>query len=277
MKKIAFLVFITLCLNIFFSCGSNEENDGNINNEETNSSFCEENERISVYLTSQEEVDAYGSKGCEKLYATLTIRESENNSITDLSKLSNLKTVSGLIIEGNKSLKNLKGLENITYVIGKLTIRGNNELEEINSLDNLGRIEEGLIISDNESLTDIPLNTVRLIFEGLEISKNKSLQKISGLNLLEGVYEHIYIEENVTLKDINGFNKLSFLGPKTYSVIDPDFRIRNNNILCNYCGFSNFANEYIKSNEKVDFDISNNKYSPTIGYISSTADCSKCI
>lgn len=272
MKKITVLAFTTLCLNLFFSCSSNEEND-RINNEETNFSFCKKNERIPVYLTSQEEVDAYGSKGCETLYATLIISESKNNSIKDLSKLSNLKTVSRLVIQGNKSLKNLKGLENITYVIGDITIRGNNELEEINSLNNLGRIEGSLIISENESLTDISLNSVKTIYDGIKINNNISLKSINGLNLLEGVFGNINIENNNILESISGFKKLIFLVQNNdYS--ESDFVITNNSLLYNYCGLSYFSNNY-KRERNVKFKISNNKYNPSIGSIKSEKECKK--
>lgn len=270
MKK-GILLLVSVLMISFSSCSKDDSKD-------TKPSLCEELKYQFIQLQTQEDVEELGATGCDVLIGGFFIGgDSPNNSITDLSSLSGIRTVGELTISNNKSLKSLKGLEGITYVNGSLIISGNDELIDISGLADLDRIEEKLEITDNEKLADVKMQSLRIVGNSLDITYNNLLMEISGLNSLEGVYSHINISGNESLKSISGLNNLRFLSRTSEqgSYYHPTLKVRYNPLLTNFCGLKNFAKKIIDNDMDVVFEIEGNTYNPQIGNISSEDWCSE--
>ncbi len=114
----------------------------------------------------------------------------------------------GLIIEGNYSIPNLIGLDNVTYVAGCFKIEDNVNLSSLNGLGNLkyvggecgfGPGSNGSSIKYNYSLTTLEgLNKLESISR-LEISENDLLASLQGLDSLKTTLFGLTIKDNGNL------------------------------------------------------------------------------
>jgi hypothetical protein len=189
-----------------------------------------------VFLTSQEEVDAFGESGCQKIEGFLIIQDEWDgpNSIPDifdLSPLSNIVEVTGYInVSRNNTISNLNGLHNLERVGQSLVISENQGLVEINEFNNLESIKGELLIEFHDNLETIS-GFNNLIFDpeldsasssfGLTIQFNAELQSISGFNQLQGTASALSIRDNLNLMTINGFNNFTSTGFDFYVVTNP--------------------------------------------------------
>ncbi|MEZ4796342.1 MAG: hypothetical protein R2785_04135 [Flavobacteriaceae bacterium] len=213
-----------------------------------------------VILTTQQEVEDFGTMCYSKIDGKLQIGVVFDNDIVDLSPLSNLKevfsisptddldgfihiykannlislnglnnlvSVGGLSISNCNGLTTLQGLESLTYInnfsrYNFLKIINNQNLENFNGLNNLLQIG----ISN-----DIP-------FTGLYFSGNPLLSNIDALSNLEKVYGVI----------------------RTYHILN--FESIGNNSLADFCGLENlFSNGVYNIN---GLRIEHNAYNPTV-------------
>jgi trimeric autotransporter adhesin len=81
----------------------------------------------------------------------LTIK---NTSINDITRLINLRKVTGFVSIENTSLDSLVGLINLDTIGGNLTIKQNSKLETLSGIDSLKRVSGSLAIFFNLKLTD---------------------------------------------------------------------------------------------------------------------------
>lgn len=196
-----------------------------------------------VWLTSQEEVDAFGAMGCTQVEGNLWIYN--NASLENLDGLSQLTSVGGnLYIMYNSALQNLDGLSNLTSIGGGLYIRNNASLQNLDGLSNLTSIGGDLYIWDNASLQNLDglsgmaaagefvqmqglsivdnpllttsdfahfsnLTTVRF---SLNIAGLPLLTDLQWLSNLQSVGSYLSIVGNNALQDLAGLSQLTSVG-----------------------------------------------------------------
>ena len=113
-----------------------------------------------VFLRSQGQVDEYVSLygECEVITGSLlfaTLSGNDVSDITDISGLSNLRTIEGRLHIASTSLVNLSGLEGLTTINGDLIIERNAALTELTALSNVTTIDGRLWIRVNEALVSL--------------------------------------------------------------------------------------------------------------------------
>nr|WP_321228155.1 T9SS type A sorting domain-containing protein [uncultured Psychroserpens sp.] len=235
----------------------------------------------SFVLTSQEEINDFGTNypNCDAfLIVGLTISGSD---ITDLSPLSNLTQVRHLKIIGNPLLTSLDGL-NLSNVIGDnhffITIGDNLLLQNINALSSFSQPASatgaGLVIYSNPQLTSLSgLEGIDANYvESLNIVNNNSLVNLNGLEGIQGT-DYLYITNNDNL--------VNFSGLENFAYVDLVFQIENNMSLVSLEGLENLNTDlldlYIRDNLILS-DISQLNISPLGGglQISNNPSLSVC-
>lgn len=145
-----------------------------------------------VTLTNQTEVAQFGSNEyCGTIYSFIIREEKgEIDPITDLTPLTNLRSVGALVIEGTSRLQNLNGLHNLSMIDDYLSINDNDSLENIDGLNSLSSSFVSIGIRRNNVLQNIDgLSNVTMLVEPdydsetrIEIGTNPVLQNINGLS-----------------------------------------------------------------------------------------------
>lgn len=131
----------------------------------------------------------------------------------------NNQLLGSLTIAGNDSLKNLKGLDSLSFIDGDVLIIYNNQLINTEGLNQLKVVKGSLNISDNQNLTNIQLNSIEKIakesnnpdYKGFYITNNPNLVTISLFPKLDSIFYELAILGNQKLEHINGFNSLHFI------------------------------------------------------------------
>ncbi len=103
-------------------------------------------------LNSQDSIDAFNYS---RVIGNLTINDSLDGNITNLSGLSELIQVEGILqIDSNSSLTSLSGLESLTEIGIYLTINDNDSLGSLSGLESLHSTGDTLIVTGNRDLTN---------------------------------------------------------------------------------------------------------------------------
>lgn len=159
---------------------------------------------VAVTLGSQAEVEAFS---CSEVTGGLTI---QGNDIIDLSPLSILTSVDGLVIRNNAALTSLNGLSGFTST-GSLYIWDNRVLEDLNGLSALtsARI---LSIRGNDLLRTLDgLPALTSVEGGVGVSFNRSLTNIDGLSSVTST-GYVDIGGNEALTNVDGLSGLTMVG-----------------------------------------------------------------
>ena len=187
-----------------------------------NSSGSGENNNIfqgDVTLTSQEEVNNFGSLAYTKIAGSLFLNDQEGD-LTNLNSLQSLIVVEGdLEIKFNGVLTNLFGLQNLERVEGTLHIRQNSSLDNIEGLQSLQVIGNDFVFHNNDVSTNLNgLENITQILGNLDVSGNAQLQNLNGLVGLASISGSFYLgsslnygtlsDENSLLDDITGLSNL---------------------------------------------------------------------
>ncbi len=188
-----------------------------------------------VVLLTQEEVNEFGSRNYSDIQGSLTIGNDSgihNNSITDLTPLSNINSVSGsFTVQYNDQLETLAGTEQIKELNDDLFIRSNKGLKSFNISEENTRFKK-LEITGNDEL--VSLNGLFGLTETsrwLKIEHNNSLNSIAGLQNVVNIDGELIISDNPSLENLNGLSNLAS--------INGELAIQNNTILNNVDGLNN--------------------------------------
>ncbi|MGJ8666104.1 MAG: hypothetical protein ACSHW7_07050 [Patiriisocius sp.] len=218
-----------------------------------------------VFLETQDDVEAFGAMEYCKIEGGLKIGNILNNDnlITDISSLSTLTKVKGLIVDNtllynldplinlkkadfisiyqNANIENIDGLINITSPVTRIRVSFNPNIQNIDGLSNLSASEDiavsSIEIYQNAVLQNINgLSGIQKWLEGqITITENPLLTNINGLeNLIDVSSTTIYIGENIQLENID---RLSSIENSAFS----SFYIINNPLLQNINGLSNLS------------------------------------
>jgi hypothetical protein len=117
-----------------------------------------------VYLYSQQDVDNFGAMypDCTHISGHLVLDSwyAEDDSITDLSPLSNIESIGGELYIGGTQLTNLDDLSSLTSIDGSLIISDNFQLVDISGLQNISEGISGLYIVYNEMLSECSISSI---------------------------------------------------------------------------------------------------------------------
>ena len=127
-----------------------------------------------------------------------------NKHITALKGLENLQTISGDFILSDTSLKNIEGLDSLVRVEGAFAANNNRRLRCISGFRNLQIIARDFQIENNPVLSSIEgFSSLREVGKGsLEIVSNKELKQIQGFESLETVAGSVRLDLCPNLSDI---------------------------------------------------------------------------
>ncbi|MCB0707529.1 MAG: T9SS type A sorting domain-containing protein [Saprospiraceae bacterium] len=182
-----------------------------------------------------------------------------NPLITDFAEMESLRYIgvdcdydwvtycNGFQVNGNESLINFHGLENVTALLGDCEVMDNPSLISFSGLDNIIDIDLAFYIYNNPLLSNFEgLNNLKQIGDWFHVLNNNSLLNFTGLDSLEYIggsnltdpnpYESkrgFRIANNPELINFNGLEKLNKIGTGGLT-------IENNNSLINLQGLSGF-------------------------------------
>lgn len=153
------------------------------------------------------------------------------NSLTSLEGLSISSNLSSLWISNNYFLEDLKGLDKIGTVLGRLMIWGNNNLRDLSELTNITEVTGDLVVRENTSLVDLSgLENIMTIGGKLQIYET-SLQSLSGLEKVETIGGMLDIDRNLSLTSILSLQNVTTMGEQ--------LRISGNSSLPSLTGLEN--------------------------------------
>ncbi|MCP4679599.1 MAG: hypothetical protein GY854_29725, partial [Deltaproteobacteria bacterium] len=158
--------------------------------------------------------DLSALSGLQKVRGTLDLRR--NNSLVDLSGLTNLQEINTLYVSGNDSLSSLAGMPLLKSAVS-LKLYVNPNLQDLSGLSAAIPYLWNVEITNNGSLTDLSgLEIFDRIAGYLTVSHNASLQSLIGLNNIEEVGSQVAFYNNDLMTDLAGLDSLSTIGSSFY-------------------------------------------------------------
>ena len=191
----------------------------------------------SLFLSSQEELNHFGSQNYKEIHGSLRIHDFQDSefNMTNVDALNSITLITGsLDISGNKLLNNIDGLKGIKS-IGNLYISSNDKLNNIDGLVGIENIDEDLYIS-GDNLININglvnlnylggdlvlwflpnLSDISLFPKFTEIKGSLRLINLPKLNNYDVFDQLSMVESNLTLSetnlsDLNVFKNLTYIG-----------------------------------------------------------------
>lgn len=116
-----------------------------------------------------------------------------------------------IFIESNASLTNLNGL-NMQIVPGFFTVEGNSSLLDFSGLENLISVGEGIVIQSNLLLASFDGLENLTQIGGLEVASNNALQNMSALQNVTSVLDFLRIANNLVLTSLIGLDHVDLSG-----------------------------------------------------------------
>ncbi len=161
---------------------------------------------------------------------TNPIPENFVTGLTNMEGFGSLVFIGGSFsVQGNKSLIDFTGLENLATIEGDFIIgagnggntsaAGNDLLINFNGLQSLQKIGSRFDISYNNSLKNFyGLNSLTTINRAFSIFRNPELENLIGLEPIEHLPFSLKIADNVSLTSFTGLDNLKTVGELTLSV-----------------------------------------------------------
>ena len=152
----------------------------------------------------------------------------DQNQLTSLDGLSNLKRVGGQLYLYNNQLLSIDGLNKLTFVGGYFRLEGN-QIEHVNGLSSLTTVGSYFYLHNNKLLNVNGLSNLTNVGQHLYLQMNR-LTNVDGLNSLLRVGNNLNLEGN-QLTNLDGLGNLTSLGGY--------LALRNNPKLTDISGVSN--------------------------------------
>lgn len=166
------------------------------------------------YIKSQYDADHFNIDypGCSQLNGRLWI---EGDDITNLSGLINITSIEGsLTLYSNDLLQDFTGLDSLhtighRFEVGWWEGEGNPSLRNFHGLENLTSVGEIVNILFNSSLQSMQgLNNLNNVAFQVNITGNDLLVSLDGLNGLDSVSNSVSVSGNISLNDISALMNL---------------------------------------------------------------------
>lgn len=245
MKNLTNLTLILLTI-LTFGCNKEENKTYNGN----------------VILTTQKELDEFGSRNYEVIQGNLQIGIvgdiKEAADIISIKALSSLKRIESDLVISYTSLNSTEGLKNLEHIGGDFRFSHNDRIEEIRGLTNIEFLGGGIVIGFNHMLNEIrDLEHFNSSIKSLGILDNQRLKRIYGLQNITSIEGHLNIYRNPDLENIDFLknitsvsgsfnitlnNSLTDLGELKLESIGGSLVIQQNRVLNNLDGLANLSN-----------------------------------
>jgi len=160
-------------------------------------------------FTTQAEIDSFPIlyPDHDSIIGNVIIQGENLTSITDLSGLSQISSIGGiLIIKDNEALSNLSGLQLLTAAEGGIHIDNNDALQNLHALANVTNMQGELTIRNNAILTGLGgLHNIVGPISFLTITDNPQLRWCNNASICAHLWNAWYISRSFTsLADISG-------------------------------------------------------------------------
>lgn len=227
-----------------------------------------------IIFTTQTQIDSFqiNYPGCTTIQGGIIITGNDINNLEGLNVITSIDAY--LTISGTTRLKNLMGMELLSYPpiiftisdndslnslfglgpitsVNKLEIYNNPVLQSLSGLDSLKYVFYTLSIESNNSLVDLTgldnLKSISHLGTGLYITNNQNLQNLTGLGNLTFIDNTFWLENNPSLENLSGLESIEG--------INENFNIINNSNLADLSGLNSLTSVgwslEIKYNEKL--------------------------
>jgi hypothetical protein len=165
--------------------------------------------RGDFFLRSQGQVDSFALKynTCDSVVGRLYLIDS---TITDISKLTFIKYITGDLSINGCRIKNIDGLSQLKEIGGNLGVFSNKELENINGFSNLIKVKGfGISVNNNLKLASLRgLQNIVGFSNAFSIQDNRLLIDLQGLPNLSTL-NSLTINQNNGLKSLSGLEGLT--------------------------------------------------------------------
>jgi uncharacterized repeat protein (TIGR01451 family) len=166
-------------------------------------------------LDTVQVLDIIGNPGLQSLHGLENLKfislmtVSENHGMTTLADSARFPNIvwNSLSVSKNRSLKNLRGLENITLTGKGIAITENDSLRTLEGLVNL-RKPYNVNLSDNPMLLDLAGLRNLESLTTFSIDNNDALRDLSGLTSLRSA-KQLTISDNLRLQNLHGLDTLA--------------------------------------------------------------------
>lgn len=184
-------------------------------------------------------LDPYCDTLINYLYIDLDPVLGDEDRITDLSPLKNIKTIIGdLVISGEtESLKDFSGLENLQTITGDLIFKSVRGIKSFKGFENLQTINGDLIFEYVEGIKNLKgFESLSEIGDVLEL-RNTKFESLSGLSSLKSIGRYVILDRNENLVDIQALKSdIHFLEEEEHPEFSGIWIIDNPKLsICN-CG-----------------------------------------
>lgn len=140
-----------------------------------------------------------------------------NTQITTLQGLHKLLEVNTLILGNNDKLESLMALSQLEKIQNTLQIDANHALKNLEGLEQIiqigDTIHHSLQIYNNDGLTSLKgLENLQVVGGNFHINHNDSLQSFEHLSSLKYVGRYLTVQSNASLTGLKGMDSLSIIG-----------------------------------------------------------------
>ena len=154
---------------------------------------------------------------------------SDNDPITDISRLSTITPLLSLTITENTELENLNGLSNLTRISGSLEVRNNSKLQSLGDFSTLTRIGGELNINNNEKLQSLGnFPALTSIGEFFNVSFQTQLTTLGDFSILQSIGGYFSVTNNDTLTSLGNFPSLTSIGVGVTNRSNVSIQVENN-------------------------------------------------
>jgi hypothetical protein len=149
-----------------------------------------------------------------------------NTDITSLKGLHKLLDVHVLVIASNDRLQDMNELSSLENIYGSLQIDANISLESLIGLEQITSIGDSLNgyfqLFNNDRLKSLDgLENLSFVENNVNFSHNDSLTDLSALTSLQVIGQSMVLKDNMLLSDLSGLDNIAYIGRSLFIENNP--------------------------------------------------------
>ncbi len=180
-----------------------------------------------------------------------------NNNLIQLPNFKNVTSLEDIYIGPGGALNDLQGLNNLEFAksitFKQSNIKSLEGLEKLKKITLLLKIERCHNLTNLNGLDNLSVVGIGNSNHGINISFNKNIKNLSGINKLIKIDGKLYIYDNKSLNSLDGLESII--------EIDEAIQIFWNENLSDFCSLTYFFNNYDFNG---GYDVLKNLRNPTI-------------